>query len=210
VRERVRDLTGRPLFRSMALSVALHILALSLFQYHNLLAPRREVILRVTLVPVEAPKVHKERARKPKAQKKRKQVTRKPPPKRKEAPALAAKRRPKKEDPERRRLAAIKEIERRVRERGQVPPGTLDLYLSLLRQRVRAFWAIPDVLLKEGLKAVVRVKISGDGRILSVQIEESSGDPNFDRSTIQALLKAEPLPPPPGGQTVEVGLVFRP
>jgi len=205
VRERVRDLTGRPLFRSMALSVALHILALSLFQYHSLLAPRREVILRVTLVPVEAPKVHKERARKLKAQKKRKQVTRKPPPKRK-APALAAKRRPKKEDPERRRLAAIKEIERRVRERGQVPPS----YPALLTQRVRAFWAIPEVFLKEGLKAVVRVKISGDGRILSVQIEESSGDPNFDRSTIQALLKAEPLPPPPGGQAVEVGLVFRP
>lgn len=210
MKERVRDLTGRPLFRSMALSVALHILAFSLLEYHSLLAPRREVILRVTLVPVEAPKVHKERTRRPKTQK-RKQVTKRPPPKKeKKGPALTDKRPPKKEDPERRRIEAIKEIERRVKERGRLSAGTLEPYLSLLRQRVRAFWAIPDFLIEEGLKAVVRAKISGDGRILSVRIEESSGDPNFDRSTIQAILRAEPLPPPPGGQTVEVGLVFRP
>lgn len=120
-------------------------------------------------------------------------------------------------DPERQRLEAIKEIERRIRERQieaqppQEPRGAaFELYLSQLQERIRSFWVIPEGLLREDVKAVIRVRIDPQGRLLSAELERSSGDKVFDRSALQAVKKAEPFPPPPGGQAMEVGLVFRP
>ncbi len=207
----LKEFMRKPLVKAIALSAAFHLAILLAVEGQQLLKPPKEVILQVSLVPTPPPK-HKKRTVKRKAKKRtsKKATVKKSRPRRKRV-AVAKLRKKIREDPEQRRLRAIKEIEKRVKEREErVQKGVLDIYLAQLRERIRAFWAIPDVLLKEGVKAVIRVKIDEQGRLLLAKVEESSGDPNFDRSVLQALYKAEPFPPPPGGKPMEVGLVFRP
>ena len=113
----------------------------------------------------------------------------------------------KREDPERRRLAAIRRIEQKV-----ARARLRERYFQMIQQRVKDEWAVPDALLtEEGLRAIIRVKIDKNGRILETKVEKSSGNPYFDRSALQAIARAEPLPPPPKGTApVEIGLVFQP
>jgi len=115
------------------------------------------------------------------------------------------------EELEKKRQEAIKRIEERVKgvEGGGIGVGA-DIYFSQLQQHVRRFWVIPEGFNPEGLKAVIRVKIDPEGRMLSAQIEQSSGNRIFDNSALQAVKRAEPYPPPPEKKTLEVGLVFRP
>lgn len=123
------------------------------------------------------------------------------------------------EELEKRRQEAIKRIEERVKgvegggiggvEGGGIGVGG-DIYFSQLQQHVRRFWVIPEGFNPKGLKAVIRVKIDPEGRMLSAQIEQSSGNRIFDNSALQAVKRAEPYPPPPEKKTLEVGFVFRP
>lgn len=197
----MKEFVRSPLGKALALSMALHVAALLTLK-GELLRPKREIILEVTLISSPAPE--------PKSSKKATSRRRRPRPERHRAVVAKREKKPR-IDPERRRLQAIKEIEKRVGSREvELSKGIVDLYLVQLRERVWSFWTIPDGLLREDLKAVIRAKIDKDGRLLMVKVEEGSGDPSFDRSALQALLKAEPLPPPPGGRPLEVGLVFRP
>lgn len=59
--------------------------------------------------------------------------------------------------------------------------------------------------------AVVRLTISGDGRIMRSRIEKSSGDHMFERAVQRAIDLAEQrIVPPPGHNTYEGTFVFRP
>ena len=42
----------------------------------------------------------------------------------------------------------------------------------------------------------MRVRLSPEGRVLSVEVAESSGDEQFDQSLERAVLRASPLPVP--------------
>jgi len=50
---------------------------------------------------------------------------------------------------------------------------------------------------KNPLQCMIRVVIGFDGKISSKQIESSSSNASFDNSAMAALIKSDPLPPPP-------------
>ncbi len=64
-----------------------------------------------------------------------------------------------------------------------------------ITEAVEQHWIRPPQS-SSGLTAVIRVKVDRGGRVTSVRVIESSGDPYFDRSTEVAVQKASPLPFP--------------
>lgn len=86
-------------------------------------------------------------------------------------------------------------------------------YYDLVDQRVYENWIPPPNtdLNNQDLMTVVAITMLPDGRILKSFIEESSGNPLFDQTVMRAILKSNPLPPPPIGldqQSYELGLNF--
>ncbi len=61
---------------------------------------------------------------------------------------------------------------------------------------------------REVLEAVVSFKIKRDGNIEQLKLESSSGNKFFDRSVMNAISKAAPLPRPP--YEIELGIRFYP
>ncbi|UCD34572.1 MAG: cell envelope integrity protein TolA [Nitrospiraceae bacterium] len=93
---------------------------------------------------------------------------------------------------------------------GQGIPGAkasdeYDPYYALVQSQVWSEWIYPD-LDALGLEAIISIRIGKDGRVLSQEIEKSSGNILFDRSVTKAISKASPLPPPP--VEMEIGLRF--
>jgi TonB family protein len=80
-----------------------------------------------------------------------------------------------------------------------------DSYYSLITSKIWGQWVYPD-LSSTGLETVVSIKIDKEGRIVSQDIEKSSGNRLFDRNAAKALLNASPLPPPPF--EMEIGVRF--
>jgi len=88
-------------------------------------------------------------------------------------------------------------------------------YHDQIYQVVRSNWINPPNfdLNRKDIITVVSITILPDGRISNTYIEQSSGDPLFDQSALRAILKSDPLPPPPIGletQTYDLGLNFFP
>lgn len=78
-----------------------------------------------------------------------------------------------------------------------------NIYMGQLVVFFRRGWSVPNVVQGvENLSATAAVEVSAEGRILSVEIEQSSGDPLFDQSILdrgQELIAANssiPEPPP--------------
>ncbi len=89
-------------------------------------------------------------------------------------------------------------------------PGTgigkdTDLYYSMISQKIWQQWSYPDFL-ASGLEVIISIKIDKSGKVISHEIEKSSGNALFDRSAIRAISKASPLPPPAG--EIEIGVRF--
>jgi len=68
-------------------------------------------------------------------------------------------------------------------------------YRQLVIDTVKANWANP--LRRSGLVAKVRFRIAPDGAISEARVTTSSGDAAYDQSAVRAVLRANPLPPPP-------------
>jgi colicin import membrane protein len=88
-------------------------------------------------------------------------------------------------------------------------------YLDQVYQIVRGNWNNPPDfdMNNKSIMTVVSITILADGKITDTNIEQSSGDPLFDQSVMRAILKSDPLPPPPIGidqQTYDLGLRFFP
>ena len=64
-------------------------------------------------------------------------------------------------------------------------------YASWISQRVGNSWSRPPSA-RSGMIVKLRVNLVPTGRVVSVDIVESSGDEAFDRSAVQAVHKAEP------------------
>lgn len=78
-------------------------------------------------------------------------------------------------------------------------------YYAQITEKIWKQWMYPGAE-STGLETVVSIRIDREGRIVSREVEKSSGNNLFDRSALKALLKASPLPPPP--VELEVGVRF--
>ncbi|MGE5893664.1 MAG: energy transducer TonB [bacterium] len=86
--------------------------------------------------------------------------------------------------------------------------GIFDEYIDTISQQIRREWIYPELLMKEGLEAVISVYIEEDGEIRIMGVEKTSQDALFDRSVIRAITKASPVKRPP--YAMPLGLRFRP
>lgn len=73
--------------------------------------------------------------------------------------------------------------------------AALAQYIPIIRQKVSRNWNAPAGLSND-IEARVNVRLSPNGEVLSARIVKSSGNPVFDRSVENAVLKASPLPIP--------------
>jgi len=91
--------------------------------------------------------------------------------------------------------------------------SALAQYIPIIKQKVTRNWNRPSGL-SGHIEAHVMVRLSQAGEVLSVRIVRSSGNPVFDRSVENAVLKASPLPiPQERGVNEEfrsIKLIFKP
>jgi TonB family protein len=80
-----------------------------------------------------------------------------------------------------------------------------DSYYALITRKIWSEWIYPESN-SSGLEVIISVKIDRDGKVVSREIEKSSGDTLFDRSALKAISKASPLPQPP--VEIEIGIRF--
>ncbi len=88
---------------------------------------------------------------------------------------------------------------------GRAASADSDSYYARVTQQIWSEWIYPDFDSK-GLEVVISIQIGVDGKVISQEIEKSSGNLLFDRSATKAILKASPLPPPP--VEMEIGVRF--
>jgi len=88
-------------------------------------------------------------------------------------------------------------------------------YYRALYEKIYQSWILPDyVTEKDGSREVIVViKIQRDGKILDASFEKASGNRQLDASVMNALKKADPLPPLPDDfreSFLEIGIRFIP
>jgi len=107
---------------------------------------------------------------------------------------------------------------------GGVPGGTggggmanlrFSQYYQSIYEKVYQSWTLPEYIMeKEGSReAIVTIKVQRDGKILSAVFEKTSGNQQFDASVMNAIKKANPLPPLPDDfreSFLEIGVRFTP
>ncbi len=73
--------------------------------------------------------------------------------------------------------------------------GEIARFEAIIRQKVERSWTRPANA-REGLECVVQVRLVAGGEVLQAAVVRSSGNPLFDRSAVNAVYKASPLPVP--------------
>ncbi len=134
-----------------------------------------------------------ERRRKELAEKKRKE--RELAERKRREQEAAKKRKREQELAEKRRREA--ELQARIEEERvqRLVSDALARYTPIIQQKVSRNWSRPPGA-QVGLSAEVRVRLTPAGEVISAQVVRSSGNPIFDRSVENAVLKASPLPIP--------------
>lgn len=80
-----------------------------------------------------------------------------------------------------------------------------DSYYAKVTEKIWREWIYPDFE-TAGLEVIISIKIDRTGKVVSYEVEESSGNIPFDRSAINAISKASPLPMPM--VELEIGVRF--
>jgi colicin import membrane protein len=91
-------------------------------------------------------------------------------------------------------LKAKLEAEAETQRMAQAVNAARSRYIPIIQQKVDRNWTRPSGL--KGLNAGVRVRLTPNGEVISAKVVRSSGNPVFDRSVENAVLKASPLPIP--------------
>lgn len=87
--------------------------------------------------------------------------------------------------------------ERNGSKSGAVPSDDLVQWLDVVRNRINSHWSVFGDARKLERFTVIGVRIDDDGRLVDTSVDESSGDPIFDRSAVRAVIQASPFPPIP-------------
>lgn len=109
--------------------------------------------------------------------------------------------RKKAEEQRQKELAAERERQKQLQEQleqeqlQQRVDSALAQYIPIIQQKVGRNWNRPAGL-RNSIEAHVNVRLSPAGEVMSARIVRSSGNPVFDRSVENAVLKASPLPIP--------------
>jgi TonB family protein len=85
--------------------------------------------------------------------------------------------------------------------RGMMGKGDADeqnAWFQKLRSSVNQNWALLGENTDKSA-TTIGLKIADDGNLLKADVEESSGDPSFDKSALRAVFQAAPFPPLPPG-----------
>lgn len=71
-------------------------------------------------------------------------------------------------------------------------------YLVTIRRKIAGNWSVPRTHAGGEIYCRVHFRIARNGRIVSPEIEQSSGSFMFDQAALRAVMQASPLPPLPG------------
>ena len=77
-------------------------------------------------------------------------------------------------------------------------------YFQQVASLVDQEWVLPGSS-REGLYAIITVKVYKDGTLKVAGIQKSSNDALFDRAALRAIEKASPVPPPPYEMEMDIG-----
>lgn len=80
------------------------------------------------------------------------------------------------------------------------PPRSLASYTAAAKRKLGRAWRGRELGIAKGLSCRVRLTVRGDGSVIGVRMVRGSGSAAFDRSVIEAVRNASPLPPPPSAE----------
>ncbi|MBZ2170526.1 energy transducer TonB [Nitratidesulfovibrio sp. SRB-5] len=81
-------------------------------------------------------------------------------------------------------------------------------YAQQVMMMVRDHWEFPALTSPQPLTVRVRARVTPNGQIWDFNVEQSSGQADFDASALKALGKVGMLPPPPGPEYQDLLLTF--
>ena len=61
------------------------------------------------------------------------------------------------------------------------------IYISGIPSQVRPFWSLPSYLSDKNLRARIKLRIDGGGKVISLELIESSGVDEFDQRALQSI-----------------------
>ncbi|MGS2717008.1 TonB family protein [Eionea flava] len=157
----------------------------------------------------EQKKAAEDKARKNQLAKKREEEKKKQEAERKKR-EQAEKEKQQKEDEARRKAALEKEIaqerQRELQKRIAAEKAQIEAeqqaandaelaasYTGIINEKVSANWSRPPSA-RNGMSVLLRIQLVPTGKVIAVEVTESSGDAAFDRAAVQAVNKAESFP----------------
>lgn len=93
-------------------------------------------------------------------------------------------------------LLAEEELLTKSKQRKAFIQKELERYIALQQSKVSRNWISRDSFLGRDLVTKLDIRLTDDGKVISVKIIKSSGDAALDISAKNAILKASPLPVP--------------
>lgn len=84
-------------------------------------------------------------------------------------------------------------------------------YVQTLPETIRQFWKLPSYLLEKNLRCRIKIYLSAQGQLIKTELQESSGEPEFDARAEKAIRDAAPFPKPSeavGTRLVNSGIIL--
>jgi len=165
--------------------------------------PYGETVIQARVVD-QLPPTKKEPKQKKQVQKKKSVKKKKNPGKALSLKKNKKSKKPEKTEPKKPSKAEQEDLKRRIQEdekqrAAAVLQGQLNQaknkYVPLIKQKVQNNWIKPEGWGK-GVKCVVNVRMVPSGEVVSATVIRSCGHSLYDRSVVNAVLKASPLPVP--------------